>query len=49
MGKYKGENVGEKGDIKTLRDLIVRPKAHEMALLMIQPVSSFPQGQPFGL
>lgn len=35
------------GEIKTLRDLIVWQKAHEMDLLVIELVTSFPRGQPF--
>src|SRR5690242_17142540 len=35
------------GEIKTFRDLIVWQKAHEMDLLVIELVTSFPRGQPF--
>lgn len=35
------------GEIKTFRDLIVRQKAHEMDLRVIELVATFPREQPF--
>lgn len=35
------------GEIRTFRDLIVWQKAHDMDLLVIELVTSFPSGQPF--
>jgi four helix bundle protein len=39
--------MSERGEIKTFRDLIVWQKAHEMDLLVIELVTSFPRAQPF--
>jgi four helix bundle protein len=39
--------MSERSEIKTFRDLIVWQKAHEMDLLVIELVTSFPRAQPF--